>query len=272
MFTEYASADPFEMGVTTAGATSAEKYRIGPQSRGARSVIAEQDDLDRLREEYADREQRLAGSGIYSLYNPAHRFMVQSRSGEMLDMLGAEGIRSLDGLRILELGCGTGGVLLELISYGANPEELHGVDLLPDRVKAAHHALPHLPLSIADGQRLPYAAGTFDLVLQFTVFTSILDQRVRGNIAGEMLRVLDKNTGMILWFDYWLNPTNPQARGIRPSEVRDLFLGCRFTFRRITLAPPITRRLAPLSWTAAHLLEKLKLFNSHYLVAIRPKG
>ena len=43
---------------------------------------------------------------------------------------------------------------------------------------------------------------------------------------------------------FWLNPTNPQTRGVRPAEIRQLFPGCSFKFERITLAPPITRRLA----------------------------
>jgi hypothetical protein len=75
---------------------------------------------------------------------------------------------------------------------------------------------------------------------------------------------------MILWYDFWLNPTNPQTEGIRPSEIRTLFPGCDFEFRRITLAPPLARRLVPVSWVVAFLLEKLRVFNSHYLVAIRP--
>ena len=55
---------------------------------------------------------------------------------------------------------------------------------------------------------------------------------------------------------------------IQPA-IRALFPGCAFDFRRITLAPPLARRLVPFSWLLAYLLEKLKIFNSHYLVAIQ---
>ena len=228
------------------------------------------DDLDRLRREYARREQRLADSDIYSSFNPAHNFTLQGRGRETLALLRAAGYASLDDARILELGCGAGGVLLELLAYGASVERLHGVDLLPERVSAAHKALPHLPLAVADGQCLPYPAGAFDLVLAFTVFTSILDERIKQAMAHDLLRVVSKPRGTILWYDYWLNPTNRQTRGVAPAEIRDLFPGCTYTFRRITLAPPIARRLVPISQSAASLLEKLKLLNSHYLVAIRP--
>jgi len=84
-----------------------------------------------------------------------------------------------------------------------------------------------------------------------------------------MLRVLKPN-GIILWYDFWLNPTNPQTRGIRPKEIRELFPNCNFEFHKITLAPPIARRIVPLSWGLALFLEGLKIFNSHYLVVIRP--
>ena len=228
------------------------------------------DDLDRLRREYARREQRLADSDIYSSFNPAHNFTLQGRGRETLALLRAAGYASLDDARILELGCGAGGVLLELLAYGTSVERLHGVDLLPERVSAARKTLPHLPLAVADGRRLPYPTGAFDLVLAFTVFTSILDERVKQAMAHDLLRVVSKPRGTILWYDYWLNPTNRQTRGVAPAEIRDLFPGCTYTFRRITLAPPIARRLVPISQSAASLLEKLKLLNSHYLVAIRP--
>jgi hypothetical protein len=77
---------------------------------------------------------------------------------------------------------------------------------------------------------------------------------------------------LIVWYDFWLNPSNRQTRGIRPAEIRHLFPGCTFDFRKITLAPPLARRVVPLSWLAAYLLEKLSVFNSHYLVGIRKKG
>jgi len=105
--------------------------------------------------------------------------------------------------------------------------------------------------------------------MQFTAFSSILDDTVKANLAMEKLRVL-KPGGMILSYDFWLNPTNPQTRGIRPAEIKQLFSNCYYEFHKITLAPPIARRVVLLSWILAYGLEWLTIFNSHYLVAIRP--
>lgn len=227
-------------------------------------------DLDRLRIEYADREVRLADSDIYSPFNIGHQFISQQRQRAALDMLRNQGIRTLKGLTIFELGCGKGGILQEYMSYGADPRQLHGADLLLDRVSEAHHRLPGLSLSCADGQYLPYPTASFDLVLQYTVFSSILDTDVKTNLARELVRIV-RPGGLILWYDFWLNPTNKQTKGIAPAEIRQLFGECDYRFKRITLAPPIARRLALVSWILCEYLEKLKLFNTHYLAVIHSR-
>jgi SAM-dependent methyltransferase len=223
----------------------------------------------RVRAAYDARTARLAGSANDSPFNEAYLFTIQGRQRAVLRRLRREGLWPLADKDILEVGCGAGGVLLEMLSYGSDPRRLHGTDLLVERVAAAHERLPHLPITCASGARLPYPDRSFDLVLQFTVFSSILDRAICYTVAEDMVRVL-KPGGAIVWYDFWLNPLNKQTRGVRPREIREYFPGCRFTFDRITLAPPLARRLAPLSWSGARLLEKLRLFNTHYLAMIRP--
>jgi len=206
-----------------------------------RNTGSRQDDLARLRAEYADRERRLAGSDIYSLFNPAHLFMTQHVSVPY------------------SRHCAGWDTILWT---------MHGIDLLQDRMAEAHARVPSLALSCADGQHLPYPDSVFDLVMQYTAFSSILDDTVKANVAREMLRVL-RPRGAIVWYDYWLNPINPQARGIRPTEIRRLFPDCEYDFQRVTLAPPITRRLISVSWLLCYALEKMRVLNTHYLAVIR---
>lgn len=228
-----------------------------------------EDDLARLKVEYQHRDLRLAGEDIYSFQNISYLYMIHQRQRDELDLLRAQRFTDLNNVQVLEVGCGRGGILLEYLCYGVRPTRMHGVDVIFNRVINAHHLLPHLPLTCADGQQLPYIANSFDLVLQYTVFSSILDMHKKIELAKEMLRVL-KPGGMILWYDFWINPMNKQTRGIPPAEIRRLFPGCRLRLKRITLAPPITRKLAPISWLGCAVLEKMKLFNSHYLAAIHP--
>ena len=223
-----------------------------------------------MRAEYAERARQLDKTDRYSLFNLAQLFSIQQRQCAILRMLRKYGFTDSAGLKILEMGCGGGGVLVEFLNVGASPGNLYGVDLLSDRLVHAHQRLPGSCLINADGQLLPFSSQSFDLVMQFTALSSLLDPDISGNVCRDMLRVL-RTSGLILWYDFWLNPTNPQTRGIRPAEIRRLFPNCMYEFHKITLAPPIARRIVPVSWILALLLEKQKVFNSHYLVAIRPR-
>ena len=224
-------------------------------------------DLSRLRTEYADRTRRLAGSDLYSWFNPANLFTVQQRQRQVLRMLKALGVADLAGLRILEVGCGSGGVLAEYLAFGAAPHNLYGLDLLRGRLAEAKGRLTGSHFFQADGSQMPFAPSSFDLVLQYTAISSVLDPALRRRMCEEMLRVL-KPGGLIVSYDFWLNPTTRQTRGLRMSEVRASFPGCRIEGRRVTLAPPVARRLAPISWGLCLLLESLKIFNTHHLVAV----
>jgi ubiquinone/menaquinone biosynthesis C-methylase UbiE len=224
-------------------------------------------DLSRLRSEYARREQYLAGSDRYSLYNTSYLFTIQQRQRVILRLLRRTGIEPLKDARILEVGCGSAGVLLEYLTMGARQRNLFGIDLLHTRLTEANDKLPHATFANSDAQSLPFASEFFDLVLQYTAFTSVLDNRIKENMAKEMRRVM-KAEGAIIWYDFWLNPTNSETRGIRPSEIRRLFPDCNCHFQKITLAPPLARKLVRLSWVSALILEKLTIFNTHYLAII----
>jgi SAM-dependent methyltransferase len=144
---------------------------------------------------------------------------------------------------------------------------LFGIDLLSERLEKAYHLSPNLHFVCASADNLPCPNEFFDLVMQFTVFTSILDNDMRKRVAEEMLRVL-KPKGLIIWYDFWINPINPDVRPIKHHEIAHLFPDCRLDSQRVTLAPPIARRLARLSWLACHLLGKIPWLQTHYLVAI----
>src|SRR2546425_293534 len=111
--------------------------------------------LDTIRAEYAERDQRLEGSDLYSPLNPADVFIRQQRQRCVINLLRRYSFKVLTDKYILELGCGRGGVLHEFLGYGASPRRLHGTDLLQYRVKDAQVRMPHIPLTCADGQQLP---------------------------------------------------------------------------------------------------------------------
>jgi SAM-dependent methyltransferase len=229
----------------------------------------EMDDIHRLRKEYADRDRRFKGSDVYSYFNPSYLFMIQQRQRAVLKLLRQENIEPIHDKQILEIGCGGGRVLLDFLLFGADQKNLYGVDLLFDRLEEAGNNLPASNLVCCDGQKTPYASGSFDIVCQFTALSSILDPGVRFNMAAEMLRLVKAN-GIIISYDFWINPNNSQTIGISPKEIKRIFPGCQYIFRRITLAPPISRVLTRISRSLVTLLESFTFFNTHYLTLIFP--
>lgn len=225
-------------------------------------------EVERIHQAYVRREVE-GKDHLYNLFNSAALFHFQQREKAILQAIARCGVDDLSAKKILDVGCGTGEVLRDFIKYGARPENCAGIDLLPDRIKRAKTYSPNIDFKCGNAETLPYDDGGFDIILCFTVFSSILDGKMRQRIASEIFRVLTPD-GFIIWYDFHIdNPNNPDVRGIKKKEIYRLFPNCTFDFRRITLAPPITRLLAPYSWLGCYLLEAFNLFNTHYLTIIR---
>jgi SAM-dependent methyltransferase len=236
--------------------------------RFASSSVAE---VDRVRSVFGERDRRDGTHSRWQLFNPACLHFVQERERLLLALLlrhgfGAERVESA---AVLSLGCGSGSELLDLVRYGALPGHLFGVDLVSERLQRAKVRNPALSLTEANATAVPFRGASFDLVLQFTLLTSVLEPESRQRIAAEMLRLL-RPGGMIIWYDFWPdNPRNPDVRGIRPAEIRSLFPGCTFDFQALTLPPPLARWLVPRSWLLADVLSRFPPLKSFYLVGIR---
>ncbi|NGZ95506.1 MAG: SAM-dependent methyltransferase [Nitrospira sp. WS110] len=222
----------------------------------------------RIRSVYEKRQ----GAFRYSWFNQAHVFRSQELERDILAVLRATHFEQLQDKRILDIGCGEGQWLRQFIKWGARPENVTGIDVLQDRVFRARQLCPQgMQVHYGNAARLPFENMSFDLVIQFVVFSSILDMTVKEMVAHEMLRVL-KEEGRILWYDFFSNnPSNPDVRGIRKCEIAHLFPGCRIEFRRVTLAPPLCRLLAPYSWLGCYVLERIRIFNTFNLGIIQKK-
>jgi ubiquinone/menaquinone biosynthesis C-methylase UbiE len=221
---------------------------------------------DRIRIAYG----RRVCDGRYSFFNAGHLFMLQQRERQMLELLRRHGFARLETIRVFEIGCGTGYWIRQFIQWGARPENVGGIDLLAERLAEAARLCPGgVSLSCGNAARLEHPDASFDIVLQSTAFTSILDISMKQQIGAEMLRVLEPN-GLIVWYDYRVNnPWNPDVRGIGRREVEQLFPGCRVELQSITLAPPLSRSIAPFSVLCCQALESVPFLRTHLLGAIR---
>lgn len=226
-------------------------------------------EIDRIRRTYEHRIQSNLAQR-YSRTNPGHLYALHEREATMASLLRSTGLRSLAGLRILDVGCGAGATLRQYLEYEADPERLWGIDLFPEFAERAR-ALD-LQVVCGSASKLPFHDGSFDFVSQFTLFTSVLDDGMKRQIASEIDRVLVPG-GRLLWYDFaFNNPSNPDVRGICLAEVRRLFPGYSMTSRRITLAPPLGRAIGRLGPAIYFLTSKMRFLCTHYLCLLEKRG
>ncbi len=232
---------------------------------------------NRENEKAAARERILAANtrrraevdgGRYAPSNPAELFMTGGRRREAAALLAALGVFPREGTKVLEIGCGEGGLLPDLLSFRLAADDLWGVDLDAARLAAARRRLPGCHFAEADAAALPFADASFDLLIASTVFSSILEDAIQQAVAAEIARVL-RPGGAYLHYDLAVgNPRNPGVRGVPARRLAELFPGLSGKVRRATLAPPLCRALLPRFLPLAALLEGLPFLRSHLIAVL----
>ena len=92
------------------------------------------------------------------------------------------------GKDVLEIGCGPGGNLVELIKLG--PRSLSGVDISSAMLSIAKENLPPtIKLSKTNGTELPYTDNEFDIVFSVTVLQHNTDENSLRMLMESMCRV-----------------------------------------------------------------------------------
>ena len=218
------------------------------------AVPAFAEEEKRVRSVYAERDAHGKGN-LYAWWKPDVLMNVYRFQAEAAACFHRAGWEDLSRLRVLDVGCGNGNWLRQLYAWGARPANLHGVDLLPDRIALARQLAPEIDYRVGSGWQLPFEDASLDLVTAHTVFSSILMPGAREQLATEMTRVLSTR-GRLLIFDFRISrPGNHDTIGIRQREICRLFQGFQLHTRSLDLAPPLARRIAPVSPVLAMMLE-----------------
>jgi ubiquinone/menaquinone biosynthesis C-methylase UbiE len=206
---------------------------------------------------------------IYSPLNKSAFYMIQRRQRLIRAILAAS-YSDVSKLKLLEIGCGSGQWFTEFQTYGFRVKNLSGIELDESRVADANERIIGADIRSGNAAKLPWEDNTFDIVFQSTVFTSIPNKKIQEDAAKEMMRVC-KDNGFILWYDFMYNsPSNKNVKGVKQHEIKALFSPWDCKFKKITLAPPIARRLVPMSWLAAEFIETICPFlRTHLLVQIK---
>jgi SAM-dependent methyltransferase len=253
------NTDPSGMtGIESVGNSSEQQVRSG---------IADADGLEpALVAERYERRKNLREDLLYSPLNPSVYMALQEKERATIRWINRCGIAPVDEKRVLEVGCGSGGNLLRLLRLGFRPENMYANELLDYRVAEARRFLPgSVSIYPGDASELELPEGSFDVVHQSTVFTSILDPAFQHKLADKMWSLV-KPGGGVLWYDFTFdNPANPDVKGVSPNRIRQLFPEGRLKIWRTTLAPPISRRVTRISPSLYTIFNAIPALRTHIL-------
>lgn len=195
-----------------------------------------------------DRYKRRTEAGVSDRYPAFSAFQHFSRAerewwyGSLLT--GQFGINK--DLSVLEIGAGTGDNLIFFRRFGISAEMIWANELLSERAEHLKNWIPSANVIVGNAADLGWTEK-FDVVIQSTVFSSILDEKFRQNLSAKMWEML-KPGGVILWYDFiYNNPSNADVRGVPWRQVISYFPQAEvIRHKKVTLAPPLGRRVGRL--------------------------
>lgn len=171
----------------------------------------------------------------YSALNPSVYMAQQEKERVVIAWIKREQLNPLANKRLLEVGCGNGSNLLEMIKLDFKPENIIANELLEGRAITARQSLPeNTKVLVCDAMDLELKSESFDIVYQSTVFTSILDKDFQLKLASKLWNLVKPN-GYFLWYDFiYDNPQNNDVKGISLKRVHELFPNGKVNYRKIS--------------------------------------
>lgn len=149
------------------------------------------------------------------------------RSAKVLGYLERAGVRTFN--RVLDDGCGGGGMC---VSFAEEAASVVGIDPT-DRFRnagdrlAQEKGVSNVRFSCADGTSLPFAGGSFDLVLSHAVIEHVADP---ASYLREARRVLASGGFMFLQTAPYLSPSGAHLPSLKIPVPLHLLIGRRAAF------------------------------------------
>ncbi|MCP4711669.1 MAG: class I SAM-dependent methyltransferase [Planctomycetes bacterium] len=117
--------------------------------------------------------------------------------------------RGASSLRVLDVGCGTGNLIIQTLQLGSELKHAAGLDMSDNMIDYAREKTRDLKLEkrisfhVGDAEHLPFKDNAFDVV---TCCNSFHHYPYQDRAVGEMHRVLDRNGRLILIDGYRDDP------------------------------------------------------------------
>lgn len=151
--------------------------------------------------------------------------------------------------KIIDIGGGDGGDLLNLIKCGFNPNLLTLIDILPERIaKAKEKLINTIGIFQHDASKMKqFEDNTYDVAFSSTMFIQLCDNTLAKSIAQEMIRIVRTNGKIFIFdwrYDFWKN----EYLAADKNRIKNLFSVGHLTTleKRIKgqLIPPLGRFLS----------------------------
>lgn len=189
-------------------------------------------EIDRIKEAYKQRDGGICSSvwkrDIYHPRHPMGRLFYEHNYNALVTALNHLDVH-LENSTVLDVGCGEGAWLRLLVELGAKPDNLSGIDLSEGRIQTARQHNPAIHLTTSDGERISFPSGSFDIVMQVVVFSSIIEQNLARALLAEMLRVT-RPGGYIFWIDH-KKSHSATLTGYSADQLLGYLPGCSLVYQ-----------------------------------------
>ena len=163
--------------------------------------------------------------------------------------------------RILDVGCGNGIGLIQMLRLGFDPKRMSGIDIDGERITQARERLPQADFQCASAEHMPYEHGAFDIVMESTMFVLMPSEETASRIASEMVRVT-RPGGYLMLIDWrYSKPGSDVYRAMNKKRIAELFGVGRetevVTREKGALVPPLGRRLSRFAPSLYFVVQRL---------------
>lgn len=198
-------------------------------------------EAEKIKQRYQTRESnptvaKNTSNTLFSDYIIKERELIYSK-------IISNNFKNTTNIELIEIGAGSGANLSNFNKLGIPYKNIYANELIEERTKLLIGNYPEITIFSGDANKIDFKKK-FDIVFQSTVFTSILDSELKKQLANKMFEILKPN-GIVLWYDFtYDNPNNKDVKGVSKKEIIRLFPKAKkITFYKVTLAPPIGRRI-----------------------------
>ncbi|MEW6470156.1 MAG: class I SAM-dependent methyltransferase [Bacteroidota bacterium] len=225
------------------------------------------DEIQRILEAYRKRDINRVDERQYRFTH--YRRYTQLERERVYARVVRKYIADISSAKIMEVGAGDGTNLAYFRDLGFYEKNIYANELRPDKCAEIGSLLPASVVCAGNASELSFK-DEFDICFQSTVFTSILSDKLKREVALKMFD-MTRPGGIVLWYDFiYDNPWNKDVKGVKKAEVRKLFPGAKkITFWRVMLAPPLGRRVGVLYPVFNFLFPFLR---SHIIAVIEKRA